>query len=143
MEIDAVQKLAKTLEQTTGLEDELQIMIGNLKTSLESKYLNKATIFAKEQQHHTNANPPKEVTLLKSLSPFLPIQHQETINNLSKQIMNFQSIQTITQGMFNNTTILETRSNQDSGETQLNNNTSSQSNNIAGILLLMSLFNNE
>lgn len=138
MEIDAVQKLARNLEQTQGIEDEIQVMINSLKSSLENKYLNKATIFAKEQQQHTNSNPPKEVTLLKALSPFLAQEQQESLKFLNKQISTFQSIQTIRQGM--NSSILEARSQSgNSSEFQA----SMHSNNLAGILLIMAILKDE
>ena len=62
--------LARSLQQPSGVEQNLQQMLSSLKGTIESDYLQKIRTAAKSEKAFSVEHPPREVTLLRALSAF-------------------------------------------------------------------------
>lgn len=144
--VDVVQQLAKRLDSnSSNINEDFQEMISSfmstMMVTMEQKYLNHASLYAKEHTQNINSSPPKEVNLLRAITPFLPEVQQNLIGNVANKMMLAESFKGITNSMRENTVLQAREISED--ENSLNKNSNSkESTDLAGVLLLMELFKN-
>lgn len=99
MEKNIVYELAKTLNQTGCLEKNFLQMASGLKETVEQNYIKKIHLAAGDQKAFSVEHPPKEVTLLRALSPFLDDTGRGRINEMTRSLLLLHSLQNINQGV--------------------------------------------
>lgn len=137
LEENNVYELAKTLQHTKSMEEEIQGVLQTLKDTVQKKYLQQASDIAKSQKYQSSKNPPKEVTLLSALTPFMPAEYEQNITQINRQLMLLQNIQSISQNMnrlSSNDMMLHARSKEESAE-----NPSPELLKLSSMLLMISL----
>lgn len=144
--IDVVQQLAKRLDSnSSNINEDFQEMISSfmntMMVTMEQKYLNHASLYAKEHTQNINSRPPKEVNLLRAITPFLPEVQQKLLGNVTNQMMLAESFKGITNSMRENT-VLQAREISEDDKSINKNSNSKESTDLAGVLLLMELFKN-
>lgn len=113
MERNMVYELAKTLNQTNGLEKDFLQMASSLKESVEKNYIQKIQMAAGTQKAFAVEHPPKEVALLRALSPFLDDAGRGKINEVTHSLLLLHSLENISHNVENLTQeggLLATRS---------------------------------
>ena len=134
-----VYTLAKTLQNTSGLEQNLSQMLAALKETLEKDYLHKIHTAADSEKSFAIEHPPKEVTLLRAMSAFLDENGKQQIDRMTQGLLFLHTLQHIQQGVENfgqNGTLLAARSADGTTDTDP---PSVQSARMAGLLLALAL----
>ena len=91
--------LARTLQQTGGLERSFSEMLSNLRKSVETDYLGKIYSAADSEKAFTVEHPPREVTLLRALSAFTDEKGREQIDRMTHSLLFLHTMQHIQQGV--------------------------------------------
>ena len=91
--------LARSLQQTSGLEQNLQQMLSSLKGTIESDYLQKIRTAAKSEKAFSVEHPPREVTLLRALSAFTDDRGREQLDRMTQSLLFLQTMQHIQQNV--------------------------------------------
>lgn len=128
--------LARTLQQTEGLERSFSQMLSSLRESVEKDYLHKIHSAADHEKAFAIEHPPREVTLLRALSAFTDEKGREQIDRMAQSLLFLHSLQHVQQNVQNLSAgnLLEARS-AESGEEL----PSVQSARLAGLLLTLAL----
>ena len=130
--------LARTLQQTNGLEQDLTRMVSALKSSVETEYLQKIRAAADAEKQLSVEHPPKEVTLLRALSAFTDDNGREQIDRMSRSLLFLHSMQHIRRNVQSLSVgnLLEARSAADSPKEELPSLRSAE---MAALLLTLAL----
>lgn len=138
-----VASLAKTLQQTDGLERDFSQMFSSLRDTIEKEYLLKIRSAADREKAFAVEHPPREVTLLRALSAFTDENGKRQIERMTRSLLFLHSMQNVQKGLSEITTagnLLETRSADTAGSPSadgaLPNAHSAQ---MAGLFLLLAL----
>lgn len=91
--------LARSLQQTSGLEQNLQQMLSSLKGTIESDYLQKIRTAAKSEKAFSVEHPPREVTLLRALSAFTDDRGREQLDRMTQSLLFLHTMQHIQQNV--------------------------------------------
>lgn len=91
--------LARSLQQTSGLEQNLNQMLSSLKNTVESDYLQKIRTAAKTEKNFSVEHPPKEVTLLRALSAFTDEKGREQLDRMTQSLLFLHTMQHIQQNV--------------------------------------------
>lgn len=137
MERNMVYELAKTLQQTEGLEKDFLEMATSLREAIEKNYIQKIQLAAGDQKAYVVEHPPKEVTLLRAISPFLDEKGQGQLKEITRSLLFFHSLQNVNQNVTHITEeggLIAARSSDGSTE-----NLNPQSAKIAGLLMALAL----
>lgn len=127
--------LAKTLQQTDGLERDFSQMFSNLRDTIEKEYLLKIRSAADREKALAVEHPPREVTLLRALSAFTDEAGKRQIDQMTRGLLFLHSIQNVQRGLSDfsaSGNLLETRS----ADSTLPSAHSAQ---MAGLLLFLAL----
>jgi len=138
MEQNMVYELAKTLQQTEGLEKDFLEMATSLREAIEKNYVQKIQLAAGDQKAFAVEHPPKEVTLLRAIAPFLDESGRGQINNITRSLLMMHTLQNVNQSVEHLTqdgALIGVRSNDGSPEENL----SPQSAKLAGLFLALAL----
>lgn len=130
--------LARTLQQTNGLEQDFARMLSSLKDSIETEYLQKIRDAASAEKQLSVEHPPREVTLLRALSAFTNDNGKEQIDRMTRSLLFLHSMQHIQQNVqsLSAGNLLEARSNKGNPQDDL---PSPQSTEMAVLLLTLAL----
>ncbi|MDD4844315.1 MAG: hypothetical protein PHU31_08280 [Anaerotignum sp.] len=137
MEQNLVYELAKTLQKTEGLEKDFLEMATSLREAIEKNYVQKIQMAAGNQKSFAVEHPPKEVTLLRAISPFLDENNRGQINDICRSLLFMHTLQNVNENVSNITqdgALIAARSS-DGSEDNLN----PQSAKIAGLLMSIAL----
>lgn len=107
-----VYALAKTLQQTDGLERDLSQTISSLRETIEQEYLQKIRSAAHLEKSLAVEHPPREVTLLRAISAFLDDTGKQQIDRMTNGLLFLHTMQHIRQDIsaLSDGTLLEARS---------------------------------
>ena len=135
---NTIYALAHSLQQTSGLEQELNQMLSSLQSTIETNYLQKIRTAARTEKSFSVEHPPKEVTLLRALSAFADENGRNHIDRMAQSLLFLHSLQKIQQNVqtLSSTNLLEARS--ADGKTA-ENLPSPHAARLAGILLTLAL----
>lgn len=130
--------LARSLQQTSGLEQNLQQMLSALRSNIETEYLQKIRSAAKAEKSFSVEHPPREVTLLRALSAFTDDRGKEQIDRMTHSLLFLHSMQQIQQNVqtLSNGNLLEIRSAEGRSAEDLPSASSAR---MAGLLLTLAL----
>lgn len=99
MERNMVYELAKTLQQTEGLERDFLEMTTSLREAIEKNYVQKIQLAAGDQKALAVEHPPKEVTLLRAIAPFLDEKGRGQISDLTRSLLFMHTLQSVNQSV--------------------------------------------
>lgn len=135
--------LARTLQQTEGLQRDFSRMFSSLRDTIEKEYLLKIRSAANQEKAFAVEHPPREVTLLRALSAFADEPGRRRIDQMAHSLLFLHSIRNVQKNVLEHTAsggLLETRSvgvpSGSPGEPSL---PSAHSTQMAGLLLLLAL----
>ena len=131
--------LAKTLQNTSGLEQNLSEMLTTLRETLEKEYLRKIRSAAENEKAFAVEHPPKEVTLLRAVSAFLDEPGRRQIDRMTQGLLFAHTLQHVQQGVEGfrqGGTLLAARSVDGTADAEP---PSAQSARMAGLLLALAL----
>lgn len=137
MERNMIYDLAKTLQQTEGLEKDFLEMTTSLKEAIEKNYIQKIQLAAGDQKAFCVEHPPKEVTLLRAIAPFLDEGGRGQIREITRSLLFLHSLQDVNQNVASITQeggLLAARSADGTDE-----NLNPQAAKIAGLLMSIAL----
>ncbi len=137
MEQNLVYELAKTLQKTEGLEKDFLEMATSLREAIEKNYVQKIQMAAGNQKAFAVEHPPKEVTLLRAVAPFLDESNRGQINDICRSLLFMHTLQNVNENVTSITqdgALIAARSS-DGSEGNLN----PQSAQIAGLLMSIAL----
>ena len=128
--------LARTLQQTEGLERGFSQMLSALQQSIETDYLQKFRSAAASKKAFAVENPPREVTLLHALSAFTDDHGREQIDRMAQSLLFLHTLQQVRQEVHTLAAgnLLESRSADGQEETP-----SPHAAQMAGLLLTLAL----
>lgn len=135
---NTIYTLARTLQQTNGLEADFSKMLSSLRDTIEKEYLLKIRSAAHSEKNFAVENPPREVTLLRAMSAFADDKGREQIERMTQGLLFLHTMQHIQQGVdgcISGGNLLEARSAEGSSE-ELPSPRSAQ---MAGLLLALTL----
>ncbi|KAF5084283.1 hypothetical protein [Anaerotignum sp.] len=141
MERNLIYELTKTLQQTDGLEKDFLAMSTSLREAIERNYIQKIQLAAGDQKSFTVEHPPKEVTLLRAIAPFLDEGGRGQIRDLCRSLLFINSLQGVNQSVTSLTQeggLLAARSADGSTE-EAGENLNPQAAKIAGLLMSIAL----
>lgn len=135
----AMYSLAKTLQNTNGLERELGNMLSGFRDTLEKDYLLKIRSAADFEKNLAHAHPPREVTLLRALSAYMDEGGRQQVDRMAKSLLFLHTMQQIRQDVsaLSVGNLLEARSAEGAAEAE--EALSPQSAQLAGLLMAMAL----
>lgn len=93
----AVYSLAKTLQNTNGLERELGNVLSGFRDTLEKDYLLKIRSAADFEKNLAHSHPPREVTLLRALSAYMDESGKQQVARMTKSLLFLHTMQQIRQ----------------------------------------------
>ena len=96
---NTIYTLARSLQQTSGLEQNLNQMLSALKSTEESDYLQKIRTAAKNEKAFSVEHPPREVTLLRALSAFTDDKGREQLDRMTQSLLFLHTMQHIQQNV--------------------------------------------
>lgn len=96
---NTIYALARSLQQTSGLEQSLNQMLSSLKSTVETDYLQKIRTAAKTEKNFSVEHPPKEVTLLRALSAFTDEKGREQLDRMTQSLLFLHTMQHIQQNV--------------------------------------------
>ena len=130
--------LARSLQQTSGLEQDLRQMLSGLQSTIETEYLQKIRAAARKEKSFSVEHPPKEVTLLRALSAFTDEAGRAQIDRMTQSLLFLNTMQHIHQNVqaLSAGNLLEARSAEGSPAADLPSLRSTQ---LAGLLLALAL----
>ncbi len=134
-----VYTIAKTLHNTSGLEQNLAQMLSAFRDTVEKEYLHKIRSAADSEKAFAVEHPPKEVTLLRAMSAFMDDNGRQQIDRMTQGLLFLHTLQHIQQGVDGfgqNGTLLAARSADGNADTD---SPSVQSARMAGLLLALAL----
>lgn len=134
-----VYTLAKTLQNTSGLEQNLFELFTTFRETLEKDYLRKIHTAADNEKAFAIEHPPKEVTLLRALSAFMNEPGRQQIDRMTQGLLFLHTLQHVQQSVEDfgqNGTLLAARSADGTPDTDP---PSMQSARMAGLLLALAL----
>lgn len=137
MERNLIYELTKTLQQTEGLEKDFQEMTTSLREAIERNYIQKIQLAAGDQKAFAVEHPPKEVTLLRAIAPFLDEKGRGQISDITRSLLFAHTLQNVNENVTNlaqDGALIAARSSDGTGE-----NLNPQAAKIAGILLSIAL----
>ena len=104
--------LARTLQQTDGLERSFAEMLSALRESVEKDYLRKIHTAADSEKAFAIEHPPREVTLLRALSAFTDETGRQQIDRMTQSLLFLHTLQHVQQNVQTLSTgnLLEARS---------------------------------
>ena len=128
--------LARTLQQTDGLQRSFTEMLSALRESVEKDYIHKIHSAADHEKAFAVEHPPREVTLLRALSAFTDEKGRDQIDRMTQSLLFLHSLQHVQQNVQNLSmgNLLEARSAETAEELP-----SAQSARMAGLLLTLAL----
>ena len=91
--------LARTLQQTNGLERDFNRMLSALRDTVETEYLQKIRTAAKTEKNFSVEHPPREVTLLRALSAFADENGRTQIDRMTQSLLFLHTMQHIHQNV--------------------------------------------
>lgn len=134
-----VYTLAKTLQNTDSLEQNMGQMLSAFRETLEKDYLLKIRSAAESEKAFAAAHPPREVTLLRAMAAFADDHGKQQIERMTQGLLFLHTLQHIRQGVETfgqNGTLLAARSADGTTDTEP---PSIQSARTAGLLLALAL----
>ena len=104
--------LARSLQQTGSLEQNLSQSLFHLREAVEKEYLQKIRIAADAEKSFAIEHPPREVTLLRALSAFTDENGKEQIDRMAQGLLFLHTLQHVQQNVQDLTSgsLLEARS---------------------------------
>ena len=135
-----VYSLAKTLQNTNGLEQDLTKMLSGFQDTIEKEYLLKIRSAADFEKNLAHAHPPREVTLLRAAAAFLDENGRQQIDRMTQGLLFLHTLQQIQRDVaeVSSGNLLEARSTDSSGEAE-EAPPSLRSAQMAGLLLTLAL----
>ena len=91
--------LARSLQKTDSLQQDLSRMLSDLRESVEKDYLQKIRLAADAEKSLAVEHPPREVTLLRALSAFTDENGKEQIDRLSQSLLFLHTLRHIHQNV--------------------------------------------
>ncbi|WMI81276.1 hypothetical protein [Anaerotignum sp. MB30-C6] len=140
MERNMVYELAKTLQHTEGLEKDFLEMTTSLREAIEKNYIQKIQMAAGDQKAFAVEHPPKEVTLLRAIAPFLDENGRGQIQSITRSLLLMHTLQSVNNSVTHITEdggLIAARSSDGSDGTT--ENLDPQSAKIAGLLMTLAL----
>ena len=136
MSENSITALARTLQHTESLQQDLSQMFSALQNTIETNYLQKIRTAARNEKDFSVEHPPREVTLLRALSAFTDENGRQQIDRMTQSLLFLHSLQHIQQNVqqFSEGNLLAARSAE--GHEDL---PSLQSAQLAGLLLTLAL----
>ncbi|NCC16614.1 MAG: hypothetical protein EOM28_09745 [Clostridia bacterium] len=137
MERNLIYELTKTLQQTEGLERDFQEMTTSLREAIERNYIQKIQLAAGDQKAFAVEHPPKEVTLLRAIAPFLDEKGRGQITDITRSLLFAHTLQNVNENVTSlaqDGALIAARSSDGTGE-----NLNPQAAKIAGLLLSIAL----
>lgn len=92
---NTVYTLAKTLQNTSGLEKDFSQMLSALRNNIEKEYLLKIRSAADQEKSFAVEHPPKEVTLLRALSAFADDTGRQQIDRMTHSLLFLHTLQQV------------------------------------------------
>lgn len=138
MSENTIYALARTLQQTGGLERDFSQMLSSLQNTVETEYLQKIRSAARSEKNYSVEHPPKEVTLLRALSAFTDEKGREQLDRMTQSLLFLHTMQHIQQNVhaLSAGNLLEARSSDGSAAEEP---PSVHSARLAGLLLTLAL----
>lgn len=138
MSENSIYTLAHSLQQTGGLEQDLNQMLSSLKNTVEADYLQKIRIAAKKEKAFSVEHPPREVNLLRALSAFTDEKGREQLDRMTQSLLFLHTMQHIQKDVqeLSAGNLLEARSAEGQTKEDLPSAYSVQ---IAGLLLTLAM----
>lgn len=135
---NTIYTLARSLQQTSGLEQSLNQMLSALKSTVESDYLQKIRTAAKNEKAFSVEHPPREVTLLRALSAFTDDKGREQLDRMTQSLLFLHTMQHIQQNVqeLSSDNLLAARSAEGQPAEEFPSARSAQ---LAGLLLTLAL----
>lgn len=135
---NTIYALARSLQQTSGLEQSLNQMLSSLKSTVETDYLQKIRTAAKTEKNFSVEHPPKEVTLLRALSAFTDEKGREQLDRMTQSLLFLHTMQHIQQNVqeLSSGNLLAARSAEGQSAEEL---PSARSVQMAGLLLTLAM----
>lgn len=134
-----VYSIAKTLQNTTALEEYLSQMLSVFRDTIEKDYLLKIRSAADREKAFAMEHPPREVTLLRAMSAFADENGKQQIRRMTQSLLFVHTLQQIRQSvetLGQNDTLLAARSADGSMDSDP---PSVQSARMAGLMLALAL----
>ena len=130
--------LARSLQQTGSLEQNLSHALSGLRESVEKEYLQKIQIAADSEKAFAIEHPPREVTLLRALSAFADDRSKSQIDRMTQGLLFLHSLQRVNENVqsLSAGNLLEARSTEGLPAEELPSARSAQ---MAGLLLTLAL----
>ena len=94
---NTIYALARSLQKTSGLEQDLQNMFSSLQKTIETEYLQKIRTAARTEKAFSIEHPPKEVSLLRALSAFTDENGRHQIDRMTQSLLFLHTMQHIHQ----------------------------------------------
>ncbi len=139
MKENTLYNLAQTLQNNDFAKQETSTFLEAIHQKMEQEYLCKIRSAASAQKDAATKHPPKEVTLLRAVSPFLDTAGQQRMDMLCRTLMLRHTVSQIAENVQNlsaDGSFLETRSQQNGENTSA---LSPQAVQTAGLLTILSL----
>lgn len=92
-----VYSLAKTLQNTNGLEKNVAQILSDFQDTIERDYLLKIRSAADFEKNLAHAHPPREVTLLRALSAYMDEGGKQQLERMTKSLLFLHTMQQIQQ----------------------------------------------
>ena len=96
---NTIYTLARSLQQTSGLEQNLNQMLSALKSTVESDYLQKIRTAAKNEKAFSVEHPPREATFLRALSALPNDKGREQLDRMTQSLLFRHTMQHIQQNV--------------------------------------------
>ena len=87
--------LAKTLQNTSALEQDFSDMLSSLRNTVEKEYLLKIRSAASQEKSFAVEHPPREVTLLRALSAFTDDNGRQQIDRMAQSLLFLHTLQQV------------------------------------------------
>lgn len=95
MSENTVYALAKTLQNTSALEQDFSQMLSALRNNIEKEYLLKIRSAADQERSFAVEHPPREVTLLRALSAFADDNGRQQIDRMTHNLLFLHALQQV------------------------------------------------
>lgn len=94
-EENEVYTLARTLQNSTPAQHEIQDFVQAMQQKIEQEYMQKIRLAASTLQQSTASHPPREVGLLRALAAYTDESGRSRIEQICQQLLFFQTVQKI------------------------------------------------
>lgn len=142
-----IYELAKLLNNSEGMHEDLSQLLGVFRDGLQKKYVKKIHATAVSQQDAVVEHPPKEVTLLRAMRAFADEGRRDQMDQAIQMLLMMNTIRNVNENITtlaqSKPQLLQTMSadGTKSAPTQENTEISEESAKMAGLLITLALTN--